>query len=123
MSIYRLNPNAKYTPKNWDGDTISLSKNRIYLNDRQYVDLKFPDIFEDYNIVRNKDQWKLSNIEAAQLHGRLLRLDEYFHFYRCQLNFAIYCSTSALGISREHLKNGNELLKSIQLNPVKSYPG
>ena len=113
MSIYKYNPNAKYTPKNWVGDSHNLSKNRFYVNDRQCVNLKFPDIFEDYNIVRNKDEWKLSNTEAAQLHGRPPRLDEYFHFYRCQLNFAIYCATFALGISKEHLKNGNELLKSI----------
>ena len=63
MSIYKYNPNVKYTPKNWGGDSLNLSKNRIYVNQKQYVDLKFPDIFEDYNIVRNKDQWKLLNTE------------------------------------------------------------
>ena len=112
MNIYKYNPQAKYTPKQYAGG-INLSKHRIYVNDKQYVDLKFPSIFEDYDIVRYKDEWTLSNTEAAQLHGRPPRLEEYFHYYRCQLNFAIYCSTSALGISKEHLTQGSELMQSI----------
>ena len=111
-SIYKLNRNAIYTPKQYAGG-INLSKNRIYVNDKQYIDLKFPSIFEGYNNVRYKDEWTLSNTEAAQLHGRAPRLEEYFHFYRCQLNFALYCSTSALGISKEHLTQGSELMQSI----------
>ena len=112
MNIYKYNPQAKYTPKQYAGG-INLSKNRIFVNNRQYIDLNFPDIFEDYNIVRNRDEWELSNQLAAQLHGRPPRLNEYFHFYRCQLNFAIHCSTSVLGISKQHLTEGSALLKSI----------
>ena len=112
-SIYKYNPQAKYTPKHWDGVSINLSKNRIFVNNRQYVDLKFPDVFEDYRIVRYTDQWKLSNQLAAQLQDRPPKLGEYFHFYRCQLNFAIHCSTSALGISKQHLTEGSLLLQSV----------
>ena len=113
MNIYKYNSNAKYTPKKWNGVNINLSKNRIYVNKNQYIDLKFPSIFEDYKIIRYKDDWKISNELAAQLDGRPPKLDEYFHFYRCQLNFAIHCSTSALGICKQHLTGGSELLQSI----------
>ena len=112
MNIYKYNPQAKYIPKQYAGG-INLSKHRIYVNDKQYIDLNFLSIFEDYKIIRYKDEWKISNELAAQLDGRPPKLDEYFHFYRCQFNFAIYCATSALGISKQHLTEGSELLQSI----------
>ena len=113
-NIYKYNPNAKYTPKKWGGVSINLSKNRIYVNKNQYIDLKFPDVFEDYKIVRYQDEWKISYELGEQLvHGRLPKLGDYFHFYRCQINFAIHCSTSALGISKKHLTEGSALLQSI----------
>ena len=33
--------------------------------------------------------------------------------YRCQLNFAIICATSALGISWQHLNHPNLLVRSV----------
>ena len=51
MSIYTYNPKVKYTPQNWSGGGINLSKNRIYVNNNQYIDLQFPDIFEKYKII------------------------------------------------------------------------
>ena len=113
MNIYKYNPQGKYTPKTWGGNSLNLSKNRIFVNNKQYIDLKFPDVFEDYKIIRNKDEWKISNELAAQLQDRPPKLGEYFHFYRCQFNFAIYCYTSALGISKQHLTEGSALLQSI----------
>ena len=111
--IYAYNPKVKYTPKNWSGGGINLSKNRIYVNNKQYFDFHFHDIFEDYKIIRNKDEWSISLTLVKQLRGRPPKLYEYFHMYRCQLNFAIFCATSALGISIQHLTKGSELLKSI----------
>ena len=41
-------------------------------------------------------------------HGKYKpELNEYFHMYRCQLNFALFCATSALGISWQHLNHTN----------------
>ena len=40
-------------------------------------------------------------------------LNEYFHIYRCQLNFALFCATSALGISWQHLNHPNLLVRSV----------
>ena len=47
------------------------------------------------------------------LHSRKPKLEEYFHMYRCQLNFALYCASSALGVSMQHLNNPNMLIRSI----------
>ena len=33
--------------------------------------------------------------------------------YRCQLNFAMFCATSALGISWQHLNHPNLLIRSV----------
>ena len=47
-------------------------------------------------------------------HGKYRpELNEYFHMYRCQLNFAMFCATSALGISWQHLNHPNLLLRSV----------
>ena len=47
-------------------------------------------------------------------HGKYRpELNEYFHTYRCQLNFALFCATSALGISWEHLNHSNLLVRSV----------
>ena len=40
-------------------------------------------------------------------------LNEYFHMYRCQLNFAMFCITSALGISWQHLNHPNLLVRAV----------
>ena len=48
-----------------------------------------------------------------QLQMRPPKLEEYFGFYRCQLNFAIYAATSALGISKQHLTQKSGLLGSV----------
>ena len=47
-------------------------------------------------------------------HGKCKpKLNEYFHMYRCQLNFAMFCVTSALGISWQHLNHRNLLVRSV----------
>ena len=40
-------------------------------------------------------------------------LKEYFHMYRCQVRFAMFCVTSALGISWQHLHYPNLLVRSV----------
>ena len=46
-------------------------------------------------------------------HGKYKpELGEYFHMYRCQLNFALFCAISALGISWQHLNHPNLLVRS-----------
>ena len=44
-------------------------------------------------------------------HGKYKpELNEYFHMYGCQLNSAMLCVTSALGISWQHLNHPNLLV-------------
>ena len=40
-------------------------------------------------------------------------LNGYFHMYRCQLNFAIFCAKSALGIFWQHLNHPNLLVCAV----------
>ena len=40
-------------------------------------------------------------------------LNEYFDMYRCQLNFALFCATSGLGISWHHHNNLNLLVRAL----------
>ena len=47
-------------------------------------------------------------------HGKYKpELEEYFHMYRCQLNFALFAATSALGISWQHLNHPNLLVRAV----------
>ena len=47
-------------------------------------------------------------------HGKYKpELDEYFHMYRCQLNFDMFCATSALCISWQHLDHPNILIRVV----------
>ena len=59
------------------------------------------------------DSWKLSNKVFIALHSRKPKLEEYFHMYRCQLNFALYCASSALGVSMQHLNHPNMLIRIV----------
>ena len=40
-------------------------------------------------------------------------LNKYFHMYRCQLNFAMFCATTAVGISWQHLSHPNLLVRAV----------
>ena len=94
----------------------------MYLNESESVQLKHMDILKDHEIIpdieKNRhsydgDSWKLSNKVFIALHSRKPKLEEYFHMYRCQLNFALYCASSALGVSMQHLNHPNMLIRSV----------
>ena len=47
-------------------------------------------------------------------HGKYNpELNEYFHMYQCQLNFAMFVFASALGISWQYLNHSNLLVCSV----------
>ena len=80
------------------------------------------DILKDHEIIpdieKNRhsydgDSWKLSKKVFVALHSRKPKLEEYFHMYRCQLNFDLYCASSALGVSMQHLNHPNMLIRSV----------
>ena len=111
MTVYNYVPHVGYKV-NLSSGGIDMSEHKIYVNETQYFEPKFPNIFEEYEITKN-DSWSMSNnLFLKMLRGGTLELNEYFNLYRAQLNFAIFCATSALGISKEHLTQGSNLLKS-----------
>ena len=87
------------------------------------VKIQLPNIFKDDQIVAKPkptiggDEWPFSlalwkNIYSS--HGKYKpKLNEYFHMYQCQLNFAMFCATSALGISWQHLNHPNLFVRSV----------
>ena len=64
------------------------------------------------------DEWPLSNtlwMKSYNSHGKYKpKLNEYFHMYWCQFSkIALFCATSALGISWQHLNHPNLLVHSV----------
>ena len=61
-------------------------------------------------IAVDYDEWPLSN---ALLDKYKPELNEHFHMYQSQSNFAIFSATSALGISWQYLNYSNLLVRSV----------
>ena len=63
------------------------------------------------------DEWALSNALWMKVYSSLGKykpeLNRHLHMYQCQLNFAMFCATIALGISWQHLNHQNLLLCSV----------
>ena len=122
--IFQYNSNATYSTEDLasSNSTVDLVTQKIYLNESESVQMKFIDILKDHEIIpdieKNRhsydsDSWKLSNKVFIALHSRKPKLEEYFHMYKCQLNFALYCASSALGVSMQHLNQPNMLIRSV----------
>ena len=125
-TTFKYNANARYWTKylrgGYNSNNISLLD--VYLDEKKTsVKIQLPNIFKDRHIVAKPrpptagDEWPLSLALWRKFynnHGKYRsELNEYFHMYRCQLNFAIFCATSALGISWQHLNHPNLLLRSV----------
>ena len=97
----------------------------VYLDEKgTLVKIQLPNIFKDDHIVTKPtpttvgyDEWPLSFTlwkNFYNSHGKYKPgLNEYFHMYRCRLNFAMFCVTSALGISWQHLNHSNLLVPAV----------
>ena len=107
-TIFKYNANAKYSTKDLKGgyNNINFSLLDIYLEEKRPT-FKY---FKDHHIVAKPsttvvgyDEWPLSNalwMKFYNSHGKYKpELNEYFHMYQFQLNFALFCSASVLGIS------------------------
>ena len=125
--IFSYNANTKYSIKDLEGghNNISFSLLDIYLDEKgPSVKIQLSNIFKDHHIVAKPsttsvgyDEWPLSNalwMKFYNSHGKYKpELNEYFHMYRCQLNFALFCAKSAIGISWQHLNHPNLLVSSV----------
>ena len=106
-------------------NSINFSLLDIYLNEKEpSVKIQLSKIFKNHHIVAKPstttvgyDEWSLSNalwMKYYNGHGKYKpELNEYFHMYWCQLNFALFYSTSSLGISWQHLNHPNLLVRSV----------
>ena len=106
--VYRYNPNVSYEPNG--GRYLQLiSAKDLYIQSITVAEhdghsdsfqVKFPNIFVNYPIgaVRVEDQ-------------KFKDWDHYkFTLWQSQLNFTVYCASSACGVSVEHLNANRPLL-------------
>ena len=122
-TIFKYNANAKYSTKDLKG---GYNSNNLSLLDRKQtlIKIQLPNVFKDHHIVAQPtpttvgyEEWPLSLTlwkKFYNSHGKYKpELNEYFHMYWCQLNFAMFCVTSALLISWQHLNHPNLLVHSV----------
>ena len=126
-TMFSYNANAKYLTKDLKGgyNNIYFSLLDVYLNEKgPSVKIQLSNIFKDHHIVAKPrttsidyDEWSLSSalwMKFYNSHDKYKpELNEYFHMYQCQLNFALFCATSALGISWQHLNHPNLLVCAV----------
>ena len=102
--------NRKFQPSKPDfkdkEDTPNLHSIKIYVTEDDYFLANFPNIFTDYTII-----FENKNDVFNWMHSP----ERYMKFWQCQLNFAVWCATSACGISMYHLFDAQlpNLVKSV----------
>ena len=110
--IYKYNPNASYKPnggiylqlitaKDLYIQNITVAEHNSGHSDSFQV--KFPNVFTNYSLgaVRVEDQ-------------RFKDWDHYkFTIWQSQLNFVVFCASSACGVSVEHLNAKEPMIRSI----------
>ena len=124
--IFKYNANVKYSSKDAKGgyNSNNFSLLNVYFDEKgPSTKIQLPNIFKDQHIIAKPkpttagDEWPLSLVlwrKFHNSHGKYKpELNEYFYMYRCQLNFVMFCVTSALGISWQHLNHPNLLVRSV----------
>ena len=125
-TILKHNVYAKYSTKDlkdsYNSNNFSLLD--VYLDEEgPSMKNQLPSILKDHHIVAQPrvtmvgyDEWPLSLAlwrKCYNSHGKYNpELNQYFYMYRCQLNFALFCAMSALGISWQYLNHPNLLIRS-----------
>ena len=110
--IYKYNPDAIYKP-NWVTYLQLITTKDLYIqnitvaeHDRNHSNsfqVKFPNVFTNYPLgaVRVEDQ-------------KFKDWDHYkFTLWQSQLNFVVFCASSACGVSVEHLNTKEPMIRSI----------
>ena len=107
MEIFRYNPSAKYSPNRGRAlQTLTgkdLTQQSIVVDQRaSSFKAHFKDVFKDYKLTSSGTE---ELVEKWKKHPSLL--------YPTQLDFAVWCATSACGILMEHLMHSNPMVRSI----------
>ena len=109
--IYKYNPNASYKPNGGTYLQLITAKD-LYIQNITVAEhnghsdsfqVKFPNVFTNYPLgaVRVEDQ-------------RFKDWDHYkFTIWQSQLNFVVFCASSACGVSAEHLNAKEPMIRSI----------
>ena len=101
-TIFKYNANAKYSTKDLKG---GYNSNNLSLLDRKQtlIKIQLPNVFKDHHIVAQPtpttvgyDEWPLSLALWRKFYNSHGKYKSEIKEYRCQLNFAIFCATSAL---------------------------
>ena len=109
--IYRYNPNASYKPN--EGRYLQLmSAEDLYIqnitvaeydNHSDSFQVRFPNVFTNYPLVAVRvDNQKFKD----WVHYK-------FTLWQSQLNFVVFCASSACDVSVEHLNANRPLLRSL----------
>ena len=126
-TIFKYNVNAKYSTKDLKGgyNNNNFSLLNIYPDEKgPSVNIQPPNIFKDHHIVAQSrattvgyDEWPLSLALWRKFYNSHRKykpeLNEYFHMNWCQLDFSLFCVTSALGFSWQHLNHSNLLVHAV----------
>ena len=118
-TTFSYNRKGNYLLKDLKGgyNSINFLLLDIYLDEKgPSVKTQLLNIFKDHHIVAQisptsvgYSEWPLSSSLWINFIIVMVKckpeLNEYFHIYQCQLSFAIFCATSALGISWQHLNH------------------
>ena len=105
--IYKYNPNVFYMPNGGRYLQLMSAKDlyiqNITVSEHDSFQVKFPNVFTNYPLgaVRVEDQ-------------RFIDWDHYkFTSWQTQLNFALFCASSACGVSVEHMNAKKSMIRSI----------
>ena len=126
-TIFKYNASTKYSTKDLKGryNINNFSLLGVYLDEKgPSVKIQLSNIFKDHHIVAKPSPTTVGYDERPlsfplwrrfyNSHGKYKpELNEYFHMYQSQLNFAMFCATSALGISWQHLNHSNLLVRAV----------
>ena len=119
----RQNTRQKIEKGGYNSNNFSLLN--IFLDDKgTLVKIQLPNIFKDHHIAAKStptivgyNEWSLSLTlwkKFYNSHGKYKPgLNEYIYMHRCQLNLAMFCATSALGISWQHLNHPILLVRAV----------
>ena len=126
-TIFKYNASTKYSTKDLKGryNINNFSLLGVYLDEKgPSVKIQLSNIFKDHHIVAKPspttvdyDKWSLTIALWRKFYNSRGKskseLNKYFHVYRCQLNFAMFCAISALGIFWQHLNHPHLLVRSV----------
>ena len=124
---FKYNANAKYLTRDLRAghNSKNFSLLDVYLDEKgPPVKIQLSNIHKDYHIVAKPspatagyDEWLLYIAFLTKFyngHGKYKpELNRYFLMHRCQLHFTMFCATSALGISWQHLNHPKLLVSAV----------